>query len=142
MGGRQLQGERAVSYTHLHFVGGDVVGAVEHLLCGSIVEIDIPSRARKVFKGYSGALQFIVGCLLYTSVAVRPVRVDVQHRAEEDVYIARLRVPVSYTHLPSNLPIPPTDGSSVSRKRLTSDDCFFSFSPSQERVKKLSLIHI
>ena len=44
-----------------HFVGGDAVDAGEHLLCGSIVAIDIPSRAREVFKGYSGALQFIVG---------------------------------------------------------------------------------
>ena len=32
-----------------------------HLSYGSIAEIDTPSRAREVFKGYSGALQFIAG---------------------------------------------------------------------------------
>lgn len=42
-----------------------------------------------------------------------------------------------YLHAEStNLPIPPTDGSSVSRKRLTSDDCFFSFSPSTRESQK------
>ena len=31
-----------------------------HLLCGSIAEIDTPSLACEVFKGYSGGPQFIV----------------------------------------------------------------------------------